>query len=143
MPRWKCGRKPKSCKDSELNQRKEVSNLLCRLQEVMVRLLRLWRLPFRPSLRNPAISLLSCNFSFQFLFRQYVLIKHLLIFIRKPNGPSKALKLGGRLKDAEIFVDQLKSEGENVNSFQTPSSVVQGGSVSSSKLPPSTIATEP
>ncbi|XP_046447196.1 coatomer subunit delta-like [Daphnia pulex] len=61
----------------------------------------------------------------------------------KPNGPSKALKLGGRLKDAEIFVDQLKSEGENVNSFQSPASVVQGGSVSSNKLPPSTIATEP
>ena len=77
------------------------------------------------------------------VFNYSFLTRGLVYFIRKPNGPSKALKLGGRLKDAEIFVDQLKSEGENVNSFQTPSSAVQGGSVSSSKLPPSTIATEP
>lgn len=62
---------------------------------------------------------------------------------RKPNGPSKALKLGGRLKDTENFVDQLKSEGEHVvNSYQAPS-ISQGSSMSNTKLPPSTIATEP
>lgn len=32
----------------------------------------------------------------------------------KPSGPSKALKLGGKHKDVDSFVDQLKSEGENV-----------------------------
>lgn len=57
----------------------------------------------------------------------------------KPSGPSKALKLGGRLKDAENFVDLLKSEGETVNSNQ-PSTAV---TLSSNKLPPATISTDP
>jgi len=53
------------------------------------------------------------------------------------------LKLGGRSKDAENFVDQLKSEGESVYSYQTPASVVNSGSVNNGKLPPAMIATEP
>lgn len=57
---------------------------------------------------------------------------------RKANGPSKALKLGGRSKDAENFVDQLKSEGEHVTSPLLPSSAP----VTSNKLPPATILTE-
>ena len=61
----------------------------------------------------------------------------------KANGPSKALKLGGRLKDAENFVDQLKSEGEHVNSNVTSAAVVKGGPISNNKIPSSTIATEP
>lgn len=32
----------------------------------------------------------------------------------KPSGPSKALKLGGKSRDVESFIDQLKSEGERV-----------------------------
>ncbi|XP_076325619.1 coatomer subunit delta isoform X1 [Tachypleus tridentatus] len=32
----------------------------------------------------------------------------------RPSGPSKALKLGSKTKDVDLFVDQLKSEGENV-----------------------------
>ncbi|GAB1603219.1 coatomer subunit delta-like [Argonauta hians] len=32
----------------------------------------------------------------------------------KPLGPSKAMKLGSKTKDVDSFVDQLKSEGENV-----------------------------
>jgi len=59
--------------------------------------------------------------------------------VPKPNGPSKALKLGGRLKDTENFVDQLKSEGEHVNSNLLPSTAV---TMSSNKLPPATISTE-
>lgn len=62
--------------------------------------------------------------------------------VMKPNGPSKALKLGGRLKDAESFVDQLKSEGENVNAYITPTSAAQS-SVTNSKLPTPSIPTEP
>ena len=83
---------------------------------------------------------------FRLLSKLAFLISLVFLFfkIRKPNGPSKALKLGGRLKDAENFVDQLKSEGEHVvNSYQAPSSINQGSSNSSAKLPPSTIATEP
>ncbi len=38
-----------------------------------------------------------------------------MIFIfRKPTASSKAMKLGGKSKDVDSFVDQLKSEGENV-----------------------------
>ena len=33
---------------------------------------------------------------------------------RKPLANSKAMKLGGKSKDVDSFVDQLKSEGENV-----------------------------
>ncbi|KAG1686927.1 Coatomer subunit delta [Nymphon striatum] len=32
----------------------------------------------------------------------------------KPSGPSKAMKLGSKNKDVDVFVDQLKSEGETV-----------------------------
>lgn len=36
----------------------------------------------------------------------------------KPSGPSKALKLGGKNKDVDSFVDQLKSEGESMLKFK-------------------------
>lgn len=142
MPRWKCEKKPKNCRDSEWNLPKEELSLLFLLQEVTGHLP--WLPQFRQSLPSQPISLLLCNWICKlFLLFNLYLIGNTFFFFRKPNGPSKALKLGGRLKDAEIFVDQLKSEGENVNSFQSPASVVQGGSVSSNKLPPATIATEP
>lgn len=42
----------------------------------------------------------------------------------KPSGPSKALKLGSKSRDVESFVDQLKSEGERVQSLsQTSNSI--------------------
>ena len=47
------------------------------------------------------------------------------------------------MKDAENFVDQLKSEGEHVNSNVTSAAVVKGGPISNNKIPSSTIATEP
>jgi predicted RNA-binding protein with PUA domain len=34
--------------------------------------------------------------------------------IQKPAGTTKAMKLGSKSRDVESFVDQLKSEGENV-----------------------------
>lgn len=39
----------------------------------------------------------------------------------KPSGPSKAMRLGMKGKDVDSFVDQLKSEGENVLSPSLPS----------------------
>jgi len=36
------------------------------------------------------------------------------ICFRKPAGTTKAMKLGSKSRDVESFVDQLKSEGENV-----------------------------
>ena len=39
----------------------------------------------------------------------------------KPSGPNKAMKLGSKSKDAESFVNQLKSEGERVVSAMEPS----------------------
>lgn len=40
---------------------------------------------------------------------------------QKPAAPRNALKLGGKNRDADTFVDQLKSEGEKVVSNPTPS----------------------
>lgn len=39
----------------------------------------------------------------------------MIFFIRKPvnSGPG-AMKLGGKSRDVDSFVDQLKEEGENV-----------------------------
>lgn len=42
----------------------------------------------------------------------------------KPSGPSKALKLGGKSRDVESFVDQLKSEGERVAPVSQPANSV-------------------
>jgi hypothetical protein len=33
--------------------------------------------------------------------------------VAKPSGPSKALKLGSKKKDVDVFVGQLQSEGES------------------------------
>lgn len=38
-------------------------------------------------------------------------------FCRKPAPTRNALKLGGKAKDVDSFVDQLKSEGEKVTNL--------------------------
>ncbi|XP_053684107.1 coatomer subunit delta [Sabethes cyaneus] len=40
--------------------------------------------------------------------------------VPKPAAPKNALKLGGKSRDVDTFVDQLKSEGEKVASNPTP-----------------------
>lgn len=52
-------------------------------------------------------------FFFQFLY--YYIFKNKKRVYRKPaaTGPS-AMKLGGKARDVDSFVDQLKEEGENV-----------------------------
>jgi len=59
-------------------------------------------------------------------------------FSAAPRKPltSKAMKLGGKSKDVDSFVDQLKSEGEHVSSDVTRSSV-------SSKKTPKAVAGQP
>jgi hypothetical protein len=60
----------------------------------------------------------------------------LLFCYRKPSGPSKALKLGGKSRDVEFFVDQLKSEGEKVASLnQTTNSVINKSTSQASTTP--------
>lgn len=39
------------------------------------------------------------------------------LFRRKPASTRNALKLGGKTKDVDSFVDQLKSEGEKVTNL--------------------------
>uniref|UniRef100_A0A2M4BK50 Coatomer subunit delta n=1 Tax=Anopheles marajoara TaxID=58244 RepID=A0A2M4BK50_9DIPT len=41
----------------------------------------------------------------------------------KPSAPRNALKLGGKNRDADTFVDQLKNEGEKVTSAPLPTAV--------------------
>ena len=41
---------------------------------------------------------------------------------KAPSGPSRALKLGGKGKDADSFVDQLKSEGDRMMAAPKPGS---------------------
>ncbi len=51
---------------------------------------------------------------------------------------SKAMKLGGKSKDVDSFVDQLKSEGEHVSSeVASTSRSTLGGSKAVSKAPAS------
>lgn len=38
-------------------------------------------------------------------------------YVRKPAPTRNALKLGGKSKDVDSFVDQLKSEGQNVTNL--------------------------
>lgn len=52
----------------------------------------------------------------------------------KPSGPSKALKLGGKNKDVDSFVDQLKSEGEQVVSGSASAKTNQSN-IAKSTLP--------
>ena len=55
---------------------------------------------------------------------------------RKPSGPSKALKLGGKTRDVEFFVDQLKSEGEKVASLnKTTNSAISKSTSQASSAP--------
>lgn len=44
------------------------------------------------------------------------------VICRKPAPTRNALKLGGKTKDVDTFVDQLKSEGEKVTNL-TPAAV--------------------
>ena len=48
----------------------------------------------------------------------YNFMKFIYLLRRKPIN-SKAMKLGGKSKDVEGFVDQLMQEGEHVASFET------------------------
>lgn len=52
-------------------------------------------------------------------------------FNRKPIK-GNALKLGGKSKDVDSFVDQLKSEGENVTNL-APSAVSQAAPIARAK----------
>ena len=45
----------------------------------------------------------------------------LYFFFDRRNTSSKAMKLGGKGKNVDTFVDQLKSEGEKVSSQQEAS----------------------
>lgn len=56
----------------------------------------------------------------------------------KPSGPSKALKLGGKSRDVESFVDQLKSEGERVQPISQPANSVNNKFSSVSSQPANT-----
>ena len=69
-------------------------------------------------------------FSFFLKLSYYVCI----CFRRKPLT-SKAMKLGGKSKDVDSFVDQLKSEGETVASDVT--------AMKSSKQVSKTVASQP
>lgn len=46
-----------------------------------------------------------------------------MLLCRKPAAARNALKLGGKNRDADTFVDQLKSEGEKVVANPTPAAV--------------------
>ena len=46
---------------------------------------------------------------------------------------SKAMKLGGKSKDVDSFVDQLKSEGEHVSSEVTRPTSKQAAQVAASQ----------
>ncbi|CAG0914065.1 unnamed protein product [Notodromas monacha] len=59
---------------------------------------------------------------------------------KAPSGPSKALKLGGKGKDADSFVDQLKSEGERISSAPKTSA---GSTNKTAKKAPEIERTEP
>uniref|UniRef100_A0A1B6HIZ8 Coatomer subunit delta n=1 Tax=Homalodisca liturata TaxID=320908 RepID=A0A1B6HIZ8_9HEMI len=54
----------------------------------------------------------------------------------KASGSTKAMKLGSKSRDVESFVDQLKSEGENV----VVPTLNKQSIVSASKIPPSSLA---
>ena len=55
--------------------------------------------------------------TYSVLFCNYHLC-NILHYRRKPIS-NKAMKLGGKSKDVEGFVDQLLQEGEHVASFET------------------------
>lgn len=46
----------------------------------------------------------------------------------KPSAPKNAMKLGGKTRDVDQFVDQLKSEGEKVSNL-TPTNVSSAAAV--------------
>ena len=58
--------------------------------------------------------------------------------LRRKPLTSKAMKLGGKSKDVDSFVDQLKSEGEHVSN-EAPSTArsTLGGNKAASKAPTS------
>ena len=61
-------------------------------------------------------------------------------FSRRKPMTSKAMKLGGKSKDVDSFVDQLKSEGEHVTSEIPAPRSSMGSGKTISKAPPSTPA---
>lgn len=58
--------------------------------------------------------------------------KWCLVFLSRPSGPSKALKLGAKGKEVDNFVDKLKSEGETI----MPTTGKRGSDVSKALPPP-------
>lgn len=54
------------------------------------------------------------------------------MFLFRPSGPSKALKLGAKGKEVDNFVDKLKSEGETI----MPTTGKRGSDVSKALPPP-------
>jgi hypothetical protein len=48
---------------------------------------------------------------------------------------SKAMKLGGKSKDVDSFVDQLKSEGESVVAEPTVNRSIGGGGIPKANVP--------
>lgn len=62
-----------------------------------------------------------------------------LLFCRKPAPTRNALKLGGKGKDVDSFVDQLKSEGEKISALE-PS--LTGGASAPTSRPKPEIPTE-
>lgn len=54
------------------------------------------------------------------------------MFLFRPSGPSKALKLGAKGKEVDNFVDKLKSEGETI----MPTTGKRGSDVSKVLPPP-------
>lgn len=60
-------------------------------------------------------------------------------FYRKPNPSRNALKLGGKSKDVDSFVDQLKNEGEKISNLMPASTT---SSISKNKPPASDVPTD-
>lgn len=56
-----------------------------------------------------------------------------VLFSKASSSSTKAMKLGSKSRDVESFVDQLKSEGENVEKLNKPS-------LTTSKLPTQSLA---
>lgn len=61
-------------------------------------------------------------------------------YSRKPNPSRNALKLGGKSKDVDSFVDQLKNEGEKISNLMPANSTTN--SISKNKPPASDVPTD-
>ena len=56
-----------------------------------------------------------------------------MFICRKPVSRN-ALKLGGKSKDVDSFVDQLKNEGESITSLEPSSSAATGSAAARAKM---------